>query len=62
MRALHAETTFHYGTGTTRAVDGLGRTTTFHRATDGITTGGSATLGHTYDSRATGSSLNTPPP
>ena len=39
VRALHAETTFHYGTGTTRAVDGLGRTTTFHRAEDGITTG-----------------------
>ena len=39
VRALHAETTFHYGTGTTRAVDGLGRTTTFHRAADGITTG-----------------------
>ena len=39
VRALHAETTFHYGTGTTRALDGLGRTTTFHRAADGITTG-----------------------
>lgn len=32
IRVLLAETTFHYGTGTTRAVDGLGRTTTFHRS------------------------------
>ncbi|MYJ73801.1 MAG: RHS repeat protein, partial [Gammaproteobacteria bacterium] len=39
VRALHAETAFHYGNGTTRAVDGLGRTTTFHRNPDGITTG-----------------------
>ena len=39
VRALHAETTFHYGTGATRAVDGLGRTTTFHRAANGLTNG-----------------------
>ena len=39
VRALHAETTFHYAAGTTRAVDGLGRTTTFHRAANGMTTG-----------------------
>ena len=39
VRALHAETAFHYGTDTTRAVDGLGRTTTFHRDAEGITTG-----------------------
>ncbi len=39
VRALHAETTFHYGKATTRAVDGLGRTTTFHRNVEGITTG-----------------------
>ena len=38
VRALHAETAFHYGTGATRAVDGLGRTTTVHRAPDGRTT------------------------
>ena len=39
VRALHAETAFHYRTGATRAVDGLGRTTTLHRAPDGRTTG-----------------------
>ena len=39
VRALHAQTVFHYGTDTTRAVDGLGRTTTFHRDAEGITTG-----------------------
>ena len=39
VRALHAQTAFHYGTDTTRAVDGLGRTTTFHRDAEGITTG-----------------------
>ena len=39
VRALHAETAFHYGTSSTRAVDVLGRTTTFHRDASGITTG-----------------------
>ena len=39
VRALHAQTAFHYGTDTTRAVDGLGRTTTFHRDAEGTTTG-----------------------